>query len=108
MRKAWCLFVVLLFGAFFPASAQADPDPHIPDPISTYCPGGKDQPFFGNATCDGIKYPDGSFWRVTLWQAGQSPFYMPTDITLNRQCVIDNGSPDPVPAPPGGCDGAVQ
>ncbi|OBF18266.1 hypothetical protein GAN17_11190 [Mycobacterium kubicae] len=107
VRKASWLFVVLLFSALFPAMAHADSDPHVPDPSFAYCPGGKSQPFFGNATCDGTKYPDGSFWRATLLQIGDTPFYMPDDLNIGTHCVIDNGSPDPVPAPPGGCDGAV-
>lgn len=107
MKQALWLLVVLFLSVFHPAVAHADPDPHIPDPTFTYCPGGKSQPFFGNATCDGTPYPDGSYWRVTLLQIGDTPFYMPNNISISRQCVINNGSPDPVPAPPGGCDGAA-
>ena len=44
-----------------PAPADASPlDPHIPNPDLGHCPGGSG-PFF----CDGVPYPDGSFWHMT-------------------------------------------
>jgi hypothetical protein len=36
------------------------------------------------------------------------PYYMGDDVNTDMHCVIDNGSPIPPPAPPGGCDGAVK
>lgn len=92
------------------ASAD-DPDPHIPNMQSGYCPGGgMGLPWYGMgaqlAYCDGVLYPDGSYWHIFLYAPGSTySFYTPIP---PAQCVInpDNG-PVPQPAPPGGCGGAV-
>ncbi|SOJ54973.1 hypothetical protein MSIMFB_02464 [Mycobacterium simulans] len=114
MRHVSSLLVVLLFSALIPAVAHADPDPdpHMPDPNTNFCPGGGsgNAPLLGAGRCDGIKYPDGSYWHTDVMQMGPypMPYYMHDDITTGLHCVIDDGSPDPAPAPPGGCDGAVK
>jgi hypothetical protein len=74
-------------------------DPKIPDPIMFWCMGGGagnlllGQPGY----CDGEHYPDGSYWHVI-----NAPV-----VRMRMDCVIDNGSPLPPLAPPGGCGGAV-
>jgi len=79
-----------------PAHADYDfskvADPKIPDPIMFWCMGGG-QPGY----CDGEHYPDGSYWHVI-----NAPV-----VRMRMDCVIDNGSPLPPLAPPGGCGGAV-
>ncbi|MFV1363791.1 hypothetical protein AAHH97_10165 [Mycolicibacterium elephantis] len=104
-----CASAVLLVGAVTAAalataatgSANQEMDPHMPNTTQGYCPGGG----FGGATgwgyCDGIKYPDGSYWHQLRAPA---PF---VGSTITLTCVIDDGSPVPPPAPPGGCGGAV-
>ena len=86
-----------------PAHADYDfskvADPKIPDPIMFWCMGGGagylllGQPGY----CDGERYPDGSYWHVI-----NAPV-----VRMRMDCVIDNGSPLPPLAPPGGCGGAV-
>jgi hypothetical protein len=86
-----------------PAHADYDfskvADPKIPDPIMFWCMGGGSgnlllgQPGY----CDGERYPDGSYWHVV-----NAPV-----VRMRMDCVIDNGSPLPPLAPPGGCGGAV-
>jgi hypothetical protein len=85
------------------APAQADPpppwaDPHYPDKQHGNCVGGSGGAF-GMGWCDGEHYADGSYWHQIVWgnqygSGGQKP-----------QCVIDNGTPQPPAAPPGGCGG---
>ena len=87
-------------------------DPHMPDPFNGNCPGGGG----GNAFegyCDGLHYPDGSYWhKINYGAATAFPFFMPgqTQPTqLGLSCAIDpDGGPIPQPAPPGGCGGAVK
>jgi hypothetical protein len=78
-----------------PAIANADPppweNPHYPNANMGHCPGGLGG--FGVTWCDGARYPDGSYWHQID--------------TRTPECVIDNGSPFPPPAPPGGCDGTA-
>ena len=96
----------------FAALAHASPDPHMPDPFNGNCPGGGG----GNAFegyCDGLHYPDGSYWhKINYGAATAFPFFVPgqTQPTqLGLSCVIDpDGGPIPQPAPPGGCGGAVK
>ncbi|TDH48711.1 hypothetical protein E2F47_22710 [Mycobacterium eburneum] len=87
--------------------AHADPDPHIPSVAAGYCPGGGQGMTMYLAWCDGVKYPDGSFWHVI--QYGLPLIGRPNGLlSPGMQCVIDpDGGPLPQPAPPGGCGGAV-
>ncbi len=91
--------------------ACAGPDPHMPDPLNGYCPGGGAGNVF-EGYCDGIKYPDGSYWHRLNYGATSFPWLMPGDTKptqLGLSCVIDpDGGPIPQPAPPGGCGGAVK
>ncbi len=79
------------------ANAQP-PDPHKPDITKNYCPGGQ-WGFARLRVCDGIKYPDGSFWHQWVQNYGFGPqFYY--------DCMSGD-EPLPAPPPPGGCDGAI-
>lgn len=93
---------ILTATAAAPSLAQAEPDRHIPDLSAGYCPGGKGGRYHsptGHGWCDGIHYPDGSFWRMIQLNYPGPP---------SMQCVINPaGGPAPPPAPPGGCGGAV-
>lgn len=86
--------------------AQADPDPHMPNPQANYCPGGGMGSMIYAGYCDGVPYADGSFWHYIQYgmplvghQAGL--------LSPGMQCVVPGG-PIPAPAPPGGCGGAVK
>src|SRR5512139_4102705 len=86
--------------------ANAEPDPHIPDPKNDYCPGGGAGSMIYAGYCDGIRYPDGTYWHYI--QYGIPMIGHPAGLlSPGMQCVLDNGSPIPPPAPPGGCGGAV-
>jgi hypothetical protein len=95
----------------FAAPAHAGSDPHMPDPFNGNCPGGGG----GNAFegyCDGLHYPDGSYWhKINYGAATAFPWFMPGQtkpMQLGLSCVIDpDNGPIPQPAPPGGCGGAV-
>ncbi len=84
------------------AHADSTMDPHIPNPLIGWCPGGGSGGISGYGFCDGVRYPDGSYWHVVR---GNVPFAGPQ---MRMDCVIDNGSPVPPLAPPGGCGGAVH
>lgn len=90
--------------------AHAD-DPHMPNPLNGYCPGGGVGNVF-EGYCDGEHYADGSYWHKINYGAMTFPWMMPgstqpTQIGLS--CVVDpDGAPVPQPAPPGGCGGAVK
>jgi hypothetical protein len=96
-----------LFGAAV-ASADNPPDPHIPNMQTGYCPGGGMGSQISLAYCDGVPYPDGSYWHIIQYGAPMigHPYGL---LSPGMQCVInpDNG-PVPQPAPPGGCGGAVS
>lgn len=93
------------------APTHADPygsnggmDPHMPNTWQGYCPGGGfGGPMgYGTGYCDGIHYPDGSYWHQIR---GGIPFVGPS---ISLSCVVDpDGGPFPAPAPHGGCGGAV-
>ena len=91
--------VAALFGGGS-APAYADPpppwaDPHYPDAQHGNCVGGHGGAF-GFGYWDGAHYPDGSYrHQITNTQGGGT----------RPQCVVDNGSLQPPPAPPGGCGG---
>src|SRR5699024_8279234 len=115
-----------LFGV---AVAGADPDPHLPDPPSTYCPsammfynpgfcdphmpdpyhghcaGGRVGSLMWDGHCDGAPYPDGSYWRVIQY-GGSTVEHTKGWMSLTKECVVGEGA-GTQPAPPGGCGGAV-
>jgi hypothetical protein len=56
---------------------------------------------------DGTRYPDGTYWHYI--QYGIPVIGHPAGLlSPGMQCVLDNGSPVPPPAPPGGRGSAVQ
>jgi hypothetical protein len=61
--------ITIAAGLTFAPVAHAGPDPHMPDPFNGYCPGGGG----GNAFegyCDGLHYPDGSYWAQNQLRRG--------------------------------------
>lgn len=101
--------IAAVFGAVLAiltaATAHAAPDPHIPDPKNDYCPGGGAGSMIYLGYCDGTKYPDGSYWH--WFQNGVPLIGKPSGLggSPGLVCVVDNGSPVPPLAPPGGCGG---
>lgn len=108
----WLVFIlqlVVFLTVFWAASAHAapNPDPHIPDIRSDYCPGGGAGIVSWIAYCDGIPYPDGTYWHYI--QYGAPIVGRPAGaLSPGMQCVINLGGPVPAPAPIGGCGGAVR
>jgi hypothetical protein len=95
-----------LFGATV-ASAD-EPDPHLPNMQSGYCPGGGMGSQLSLAYCDGVPYLDGSYWHIIQYGAPMigHPYGL---LSPGMLCVVNpDGGPLPQPAPPGGCGGAVQ
>jgi hypothetical protein len=88
--------------------ADPDPDPHIPNMAANYCPNGGPKWLFASTYCDGMPYADGSYWHIVKrsYFSGIDDY---TPDTSPMRCVVDpDGAPVPQPAPPGGCEGAVQ
>ncbi len=91
-----------LLSANAPAHADNPPmDPRVPNPMIGWCPGGGSGGLTGYGFCDGVRYPDGSYWHVIR---GEVPF---AGSQMRMDCVIDDGSPIPPLARHGGCGGAV-
>lgn len=94
---------IMAVAAVAPRTAQADPDRHVPDLSAGYCPGGKQGRYHsptGYGYCDGMHFPDGSYWHMVQLDSPGQP---------TKQCVINpDGSFMPRPAPLGGCGGAVR
>ena len=88
-----------------PVHAEPAPDPHMPNMQTGYCPGGGMGSQISLAYCDGVPYPDGSFWHTIQYGAPMigHPYGL---LSPGLQCVV-GGGPVPQPAPPGGCGGAV-
>lgn len=87
------------------APAYADPDPRMPNMAAGYCPGGGMGSQIYAAYCDGVPYPDGSYWHTI--QYGLPMIGHPNGLlSPGMQCVVGGGAV-PQPAPPGGCGGAV-
>lgn len=77
-------------------AADADPnplDPHVPNITMNNCPGGRGG--FGIFFCDGMPYPDGSYWHQVIGA---------NSAVGDLQCVVPGGV-SPAPAPPGSCGG---
>lgn len=102
MTKAWCAGILIGLAVFTAAPAQADPDPHLPDITSNYCPG-FERGGMWNHVCGGVNYPDGSHWVDVQYFV---PWVGPADYPSGpgRHCVNQNGS---ALAPPGGCGGGA-
>lgn len=106
---ALSVLIGLLAGSFIIcATAHAAPaDPHIPNPQTGYCPGGGAGSMVIAGYCDGVPYPDGSFWHYV--QYGYPLIGKPEGLLgVPMQCVVNSGGPIPAPAPKGGCGGAVK
>jgi hypothetical protein len=103
---------VLVMALSVPPLAHADPpDPHIPNPLTGYCPGGGAGNVF-EGYCDGEHYPDGSYWHQLMAGGLGFPWLMPgatQPTNFGLSCVVDpDNGPVPQPAPPGRCGGAVK
>jgi hypothetical protein len=87
------------------AHADPPPDPHMPNMQAGYCPGGGMGSQISLAYCDGVPYPDGSYWHAIQYGAPMigHPYGL---LSPGLQCVVGGGAV-PQPAPPGGCGGAV-
>lgn len=106
MRAIASLVVAATAILAFASPVSAEPDPHMPDPQSNYCPGGGMGSMIYAGYCDGVPYPDGTFWHYI--QYGIPLVGHPAGLlSPGMACVINNGGPVPAPAPPGGCGGAV-
>lgn len=112
MRSLFVAIAIVVAVVFAPlAHADPAPDPHMPNPLTGYCPGGGMGNLF-EGYCDGVKYPDGSYWHRIQYGDATLPWFnqtggQPTQLGLS--CVVDpDNSPIPQPAPPGGCGGAVK
>ena len=99
---AACLTAAALLAA---GSAYADPVPHMPNMQAGDCPGGGMGSQISMAYCDGVPYPDGSYWHAIQYGAPMigHPYGL---LSPGLQCVVGGGA-IPQPAPPGGCGGAV-
>jgi len=66
------VFAAALAASTMPGSgamAHADPDPHMPNMQAGYCPGGGIGSQISLAYCDGVPYPDGSYWHAIQYGA---------------------------------------
>ena len=100
-----------------PASAEpgqaGEPYPYFPNVFTDYCPGGKGGKGPEWRYCDGVKYPDGSYWRQNSYETMLPNIPVDSPMASGRHCVIDisgdhNGDPNGFQnAPPGGCNKAV-
>jgi hypothetical protein len=66
MRNLLAAALLTAGAVFVPAPAYADPapDPHMPNMQAGYCPGGGMGSQSSLAYCDGVPYPDGSYWHA--------------------------------------------
>lgn len=105
-------------GVAIAAPAGANPDPHMPDVKTGYCPGGSGSepidiiPGASYAAvgyyCDGVHYADGSFWRYVQFPIPFSMIGNPQQVaSYGLHCVTSDEFTDSALAPPGGCDGAA-
>jgi hypothetical protein len=101
---AACLTAAAVFAAG-PAYADPPPDPHMPNMQAGYCPGGGMGSQISLAYCDGVPYPDGSYWHAIQYGAPMIGHQYGL-LSPGLQCVVGGGAV-PQPAPPGGCGGAV-
>lgn len=97
----WAVAMLAAFWALSDPRANASPfnDPHIPSYNTGWCPGGGVGTEGRLGWCDGVEYPDGTFWH----QNGYNGFY---GFIVNTACSMHTDNPLVfVHAPAGGCDG---
>ena len=58
------------------------PDPRFPNPMIGWCPGGGAGGLTGYGFCDGVRYPDGSYWHIIR---GDVPF---VGSQMRMDCVV--------------------
>jgi hypothetical protein len=81
------------------AYADPAPDPHMPNMQAGYCPGGGMGSQISLAYCDGVPYPDGSYWHAIQYGAPMigHPYGL---LSPGLQCVVGGGAvPQPAPSP---------
>ena len=90
----YVMSIVLIATAMLAAPAgHADPDPHQPDVGANYCPGGAG---VGDPSpepcCDGVPYPDGSYWHAIQRGASGTSFSW----WCSASCPLRRQVPSPV------------
>jgi hypothetical protein len=110
--RAALVAATLALPAFTPVPvthANPDPDPHIRNMAANYCPNGGPKWVFVSTYCDGMPYADGSYWHIVRTGSQYFGDNYSSPSTSPMRCVVNpDGGPLPQPAPPGGCEGAVQ
>ncbi len=100
-----------VFAAAAPAMARPEPDPHMPNVQTGYCPGGRGMKGLQVSAiyCDGVPYPDGSHWRYVQFSTGpEMPGLNPELRSMyGLHCVVADELVPSSLAPPGGCNGGV-
>lgn len=113
MRSTAAVAVALssLLAAAAPAMARPEPDPHMPNVQTGYCPAGRGmQPLQVAAIyCDGVPYADGSRWRYVQFPVPPDMPNLNVDLRsmYGLHCVVGDAVTQSSLAPPGGCNGAV-
>lgn len=77
-------------------------DPHYPNYVMGYCPGGGFGYTGQNGYCDGAQFDDGSFWHIV------GVFIPLVGWKIDTSCRVHNGTAVPASAPIGGCNGEVR
>lgn len=97
------VIAVLSMGLAVPAVADPYHDPYHPDYVRGWCPGGGTNQGVGvsysNLTgwCNGVQYPDGTFWHQTAYTAF-GRFRIDTACKTRNGILLSD-------APSGGCGG---
>lgn len=84
-------------------AAFADPDPHMPNGETEWCPGGRDRSLWGGR-CYGVPYADNTRWVQERGQGPAGPFGPSTWKTPSCRTIASTpGHPGHAPAPGVGC-----
>lgn len=96
-RMKWLLAIGVSAAVFSAAPAYADPshDPYHPNYDGNWCPGGGTGAAGARGYCDGVDYPDGSFWHAAGF-TGPEHFEETVRCKLHSGLILQD-------APPGGC-----
>lgn len=81
-------------------TAVADPDPHIPNALAGWCPGGQD----ASSYCLGEAFPDGTFFTQSRFIIASQPFRGPQWQHYASCMTWINGQLTPTP----GCGGVAS